>query len=88
MHVHLIEAPAPIDIGPSGDGPPAATDFPALLDRESARRLIGECIHMFDKPPPGFAAEFELPSLGMPAAVVRLGNTGAYRLTCQDALAH
>ena len=37
--------------------------------------------------PPGVAAEFELPSLGMPAAGVRLGNAAALRLMRQDALA-
>jgi hypothetical protein len=87
MHVHLVEVPAAVDIDPSGDGPPTATDFLALLGGESARGLIGEPIHVFDKAPPGIAAEFELPSLGVPAAAIRLGNAAAPRLMRQDALA-
>src|SRR5271169_3382438 len=87
MHVHLVEVPAAVDIGPSGEGPPAAADFLALLGGESAGGLIGKRVHMFDKAPTGIAAEFELPSLGMPAAVVRLGNAAVFRLVRQDALA-
>ena len=87
MHVHLVEVPAAVDIDPGGEGPPVITDFLALLGGEAARGLIGERVHMFDKAPPGIAAEFELPSFGMPAAAVRLGNAAALCLMRQDALA-
>src|SRR6185437_4594475 len=87
MHVHFIEIPGPIDIGPGVDLPPRRRLRLPILREETSCRLVREPPHAGDDALSSFAAEFELADFGVPSASIRLADAWALRLMRQNLFA-
>ncbi len=73
--MHRVEVAGAVDIDPGRECPGDGRNFLMVLGKNMPGRLVGECMHVIHQAPSGIAAEFELPGFGMPAAVVRLGDS-------------